>query len=255
MRTPSPQLDLDSIFSDVFSGPGYSVVNLFTASELLFIRKLIESNFLSILKPHLDLESFESISIDKYHLFSDQVDHSTLWTKSNRILVPEDLFQLLNLPTLKYILDCLSCCSITDEDNLGYSNIYWRLVRPFQPTDIGPLHRDSWFWTLNSDHRMPLLTNTRIKLWFPIIADPGKNGLKVVPYSHTNSNILWEGVERDGIIKPNLLTPVADLSPILLPLSPGQAVFFHDDLLHGGALNQSTDSTRVSAEATIAFSS
>ena len=31
--------------------------------------------------------------------------------------------------------------TVSDEDNLGRPNIYWRLVRPGYAQDVGPLHR------------------------------------------------------------------------------------------------------------------
>ena len=66
--------------------------------------------------------------------------------------------------------------SISDEENLGYGNIYWRLVRPNEFSDIGPIHRDSWFWELNKNFPRPNFPFQRIKVWIAIETEAGKIG-------------------------------------------------------------------------------
>ena len=38
-----------------------------------------------------------------------------------------------------------------EKDFLGWPNFYWRIVRPNKVNDVGPLHRDEWFWKLNPE--------------------------------------------------------------------------------------------------------
>ena len=64
------------------------------------------------------------------------------------------------------------------------------------------------------------------------------------------NDIKWSSEKRHGINKPILEMQEKDINPILVPSIPGQAIIFHDDLLHGGALNKG-QTTRVSAEFTL----
>lgn len=43
---------------------------------------------------------------------------------------------------------------ISDEENEGREEIFWRLVRPHQSSDIGPLHADGWFWDFGHGHTL-----------------------------------------------------------------------------------------------------
>ena len=45
--------------------------------------------------------------------------------------------------------------SISDENNIGYGELVWRLVRPNKKDDVGPIHCDKWFWDLNPTHYVP----------------------------------------------------------------------------------------------------
>ena len=139
---------------------------------------------------------------------------------------------------------------ISDEENLGYGNIYWRLVRPNKVEDIGPIHRDSWFWELNKKFPKPDFPFQRIKVWIAIETEVGKSGLMVEKNSHKRSDINWEGKFKHGIMKPILLDKESSLNMTLINTLPGETVIFNDNLLHGGALNKGSN-TRVSAEFTI----
>ena len=87
---------------------------------------------------------------------------------------------------------------ITDEEKLGYGNIYWRIVRPNQPRDIGALHRNSWFWEIDKTQFLPSCKFKRLKVWISIYTKPGESGLLIIPKSHKSKNISWHRKEKDG---------------------------------------------------------
>lgn len=188
--------------------------------------------------------------IDQYHMFASNLDHSAIWPKSVRILPPATAAWFVKTEFYKQLAEEFDIISISDEDNMGWPNLYWRLVRPNKPDDIGPLHRDSWFWKLNDNFPKPMAKHHRVKVWIPIVTEPGKNGLMVEEASHTRDDIEWSGEPRHGINKPVLLTELNLLHPILLELSEGNSIIFHDDLVHGGSLNRGK-CTRVSLEFTL----
>ena len=139
---------------------------------------------------------------------------------------------------------------ISDEESLGYGNLYWRIVRPAEQNDIGPVHRDAWFWEINDEYGMDREEyNKRVKIWISIVTENGKNGLMVEKYSHKRKDIKWEGEMRYGLKKPVLLTEEKELKMRLLKTNPGDAIIFDDELLHGGHINNG-EKTRVSMEFT-----
>ena len=59
---------------------------------------------------------------------------------------------------------------ITDEENIGFSEIYFRLCRPKPFKDVGPLHADAWFWELGHGEMPKVSFETqRVKFWFNVL--------------------------------------------------------------------------------------
>ena len=139
---------------------------------------------------------------------------------------------------------------ITDEESLGYPNIYWRLVRPNIDRDVGSLHRDAWFWEIDKSKGKTFPQYKRLKSWISINVEPGKNGLLVVPESHLKNEIKWSTIEKDGGTKPVLTSKIKDEDICLLDTINNTVVIFDDNLLHGGSKNNG-NLTRVSLEFTL----
>ena len=66
---------------------------------------------------------------------------------------------------------------ITDEENIGHSNIYWRCVRPHPYNDIGPFHKDKWFGDLGCEKLKKII---RVKIWISLLTDSKKLGFRFV---------------------------------------------------------------------------
>jgi hypothetical protein len=233
---------------------GYFVDKIESKEEFEFIKKSIHEQWSTRI-----LSCYENIcfagelhqhSMCNYHLMADALDHSQLWPKLSRILSKETASAIDNLGFMARLRARFGQALVSDEENLGYPNYYWRLVRPNEPADVGPCHRDSWFWMLNDSYRMPPEYRHRVKVWVAVHTVVGLSGLMIEPGSQMRSDIMWTGEERDGIIKPVLKTPLQNLALSLLPLGPGEMVIFDDDLLHAGAVNTSEE-TRVSLEFTL----
>lgn len=237
---------------------GFTLDHKLPYDELNFFKEEINKQWLQIIEvnnPSLYSEILrKNIKIFDYHKISKELDHSKIWKKSNRILPSYFSDWFMNSVFAHELRKEYGEYIISDEDNLGRPNIYWRLVRPNQKSDVGPIHRDSWFWELNKDFPKPSFKFHRLKVWISIYVEKGLNGLKVEPKSQIRNDIVWNGEKRDGIKKPLLLTPMDQINTILLKTSPGQAVVFNDDLLHGGSVN-SGKFCRVSVEFTMLIES
>lgn len=243
-----------SIQETINNNPGYSQELSLKHSELDFLRNAINlqwENRINLIDPEIKRKIIkEKIKIKNYHQISNLLKHSKIWPKKSRILPNDFLKAFTQTSFFKNLEEIFGNIQISDEEDLGFGNIYWRLVRPFQKGDIGPYHRDSWFWELNKKFPRPSYSFSRVKVWIAIETESGKSGLLVESNSHRRENIKWEGDLRDGIMKPKLLENKKNINMKLLNTRPGNVVLFNDDLLHGGALNTGKY-TRVSTEFTL----
>jgi hypothetical protein len=243
-------------------GPGFTTEFTLTDDELCIVREAIEVQWLSaIAEVHPELrETFAALGIAHYHELAHQVDHRRVWLKRNRMLPQPAVERIKRLPFLAALREELGSFRISDvvhEDGTmerGREEIYWRLVRPGIETDVGALHTDQWFHDmLGGPEGMFAAGQRTLKIWLPVVSEPGRNGLVIVPASQHK---LWRVRYVDigvGLSKPQLDEPVADpYRQELMLTPPGNFVLFNERLLHGGALNQGS-LTRVSAEITLVF--
>ena len=233
---------------------GYAISEILSSNELLELRSRINKQILNVLREvdpkTLDLIASADDALGMYHTIDSGNEHGSTWIKSNRMLSDEDTRWFEACESLKNLRKRFDCKCISDEENIGRSNYYWRLTRPLALEDVGPIHRDEWFWILNNNFNADLRGLKRIKVWIAIQTVPRKNGLLVQPQSHKREDLKWEGKSTDSINKPILLTHIDPNSMELLYTPPGHGVIFHDKLLHGGALNQA-DQCRCSIEFTM----
>ena len=236
-------------------GPaGYTIEKLLSDNELSGLRERINQQILRVLREHdpqaafLLEESNDPLSF--YHQIGYRDKHENSWIKKNRILSEADAEWLENTEGITQLLSKLGAIRISDEEGIGRSNYYWRITRPLAQEDVGPIHRDEWFWLLNNNFNEDLAGLKRVKVWIAIQTEPGKNGLIVQPFSQQRKDLEWESRASESITKPVILTHIEPDTMKLLHTPPGYGVIFNDRLLHAGALNQAND-CRCSIEFTL----
>lgn len=218
-------------------------------SELERVRTLIRKQWLSRIQQatpeHADV--FAEYGMEKYHKLAHCLDHSSIWPKKVRILPPEAVAQIRQMSIFGQLESMFGEFSLSDEDNVGWEEIYWRLVRPNEKSDVGPLHADKWFWDLGHGTTPP--NTRRVKVWIAIFCETGLSGLRIVPGSHLQ-DIPFHGEKRHGMLKPQIDLQEEELSVEMFYSKPGDAIVFHDKLIHGGAVTAGNQ-TRVSIEFTM----
>ena len=228
---------------------GYYLGMRFQKDELDFIRSLVEKHWIENIKHHAPehWEKFAECGMENYHTLSHLLNHAVIWAKEHRVLPQNSVSLVRSTSLIKKLEENFGQFDIADEENLGREQIYWRLVRPKEKGDMGPLHADAWFWELG--HGVTPSDKKRVKVWIALYCEPGKNGLQIVPGSHRYE---WKfhSELRHGIIKPVIDEDITKLPIELVYMKPGDAIVFHDRLLHGGAPNNA-DKTRVSLEFTM----
>lgn len=240
-----------TIIPSVDGKEGYTTQFTLEKEELAIIYKMIQIQWLyrlQLLVPNQVIQ-FQKLGMERYHELAHLVDHAVIWTKHSRVFPIEAVEIIRNMNFFKKLEKELGAIHIADEENLGWENIYWRLVRPGN-SDIGSLHADKWFWDIGDYWQPTNFPYRRLKMWIAIATLPEKNGLYIVPGSHHKKDWHWYSEERLGKKKPIFGDKLDGFNLTLLPLKAGESVIFHDELLHGGAPN-TAETSRVSIEFTI----
>lgn len=137
---------------------------------------------------------------------------------------------------------------ISDEEKLGFPNIYWRCVRSNAASDVWGLHADRWFWEIGE---ASLATDwQRVKIWLPLQQPQNESGLWILPGSHKNHYDYDVIKGTDGKLRPKLADKIARPSLVPAEVKVGQAIVFNDNLLHSGV---SVGGLRLSVEFTLAL--
>lgn len=247
------------MFEKIFGSPGYSKDMSLDPVELEIFRTAVQSQWLSTLVAEYPqyVETFDRAGIADYHKNSHLIDHNLLWTKERRLLPQTVVERISSLRFMKILRQEFGSFSISnvvygDTVDTNHREIYWRIVRPNAPEDVGSIHADRWFHNAvrSSTRLFPQDTET-VKIWVPIYCEPGKNGLLVIPDSHLREwNYTY--VNKGGRQKPELRESVESMAQ-LVDTKPGTLLIFNEKLLHGGAINKGS-STRVSVEITLVLS-
>jgi len=194
------------------------------------------------------VKNFYLHEMSQYHKLSHLIEHENMWPKSTRILGPSAVEQVMNLPFFQMLKQTFSIESIATEEDCGWQEMYWRIVRPGN-TDVGSLHADRWFWDLG--HGIMPKGMRRLKIWIALDVDIGLSGLSVIPGSHLKHDWAYHGeMDHTGTVKPKFDEDISQLNIYDVPTKQGDFIIFHDDLIHGGMENRS-NTTRVSMEATL----
>ncbi|MEA3107311.1 MAG: hypothetical protein QOI88_1916 [Gammaproteobacteria bacterium] len=246
------------IMADLYGRAGYSTAFSIDASELTFLRDAIFRQWMARIEAVYPerADEFRAGGMEHYDRLSHLISHETLWCKEYRVLPKESVAALAQFDFVRRLTAGLGgACRISNVvffsgEVPDYPEVYWRLVRPNVATDVGALHTDNWYHRLlGSGKSLYEEDETTVKMWLAIYAEPGLNGLYVVPGSHAKTWRVKHTPAADGYGRPALDEPLGDYARLLVPTSPGQAVLFNENLLHGGALNAGATS-RVSVEIT-----
>jgi Phytanoyl-CoA dioxygenase (PhyH) len=254
----SPAENDPGILANVFGAAGYSAGFAIDSNELAFLRNAIFTQWISHIEAAYPdhAEAFRAGGLEHYHRLSHLISHESLWPKESRVLPREAVSTLTQFDFVQRLNNELGgsarLCDVTffSETIPGYPEVYWRLVRPGIAKDVGAMHTDKWFHNILGNGK-PLFGDDEVtvKMWLAILTEPGLNGLYVVPGSHRRSWRVKYTPAADGYNRPSLDEPLDEQARHLVPVAPGQAILFNENLLHGGALNAGSTS-RVSVEIT-----
>jgi len=230
---------------------GFKIIDLIKKDEFDTLTDIVYSEFSAALdNSNVSNPLITKEQLRTYHKFSIDINHNEFWSKQKRIITNNNLNKILKMNFIKELKNIFGDFKISNEEGIQSEEIYWRLVRPKIESDVGPIHADKWFWEgmnrYNLIHKE--LAFERIKLWIPLYTELGISGLKIMPNSHIQE-FDHEITYKNGRVKIDKKFDDKNLDFLILKLIDGQAVAFHDNLLHGGLVGE--NETRLSLEFTI----
>ena len=183
---------------------GFSILPSLDAQTYSLIYSAISKQWLSVIErqyPSIYKRIIDScVTLADYHTISPGLDHSSLWPKINRILPQGFATSFLSSDYFCFLRQNLGDFEVSDEESLGYPNFYWRLVRPHASDDVGPAHRDSWFWQLNPQYEPKFHYQRRLKVWVAVNTTVGQSGLLIAPQSHLDQSLTYIPEQRLSLI-------------------------------------------------------
>ena len=239
------------LISELTVGPGFSIFPQISNNELDEIWEYVRISF----SKNFGLNYLpEKEQIINFHKFESNLDQNLKLSVLDRTLnkeVSEILSKQEWLLRICELIDLLPA----DVHSIGHSTFTWRFTRPQVNSDFRPLHRDSWFRTINKEPK--ILDNKKnsmiqtVKIWLALNVVPGKSGLLVAPHSQKSKTPGYSVIESDGYLKPLINSEEGIPKYEYADTPSGSFIIFGEDLIHGGAPNTSNE-CRLSIEIPLA---
>lgn len=231
---------------------GFKIEKFKKPFEFYSIKKFIEKTYNSILESNYLNNEENNFKVENYHKLniSDE-NHKKIWSRENRRADSELINYILVSEFYKNLENIFGKLTLTEMVEKNKPDIFWRLVRPNKPNDVGPIHADSWFWKANN---VSIPKDKKcLKLWMMISADSGP-GLGIIPFSQNKKDWIYKTEFKDGLIKPVFDYENNKFSLKAMHTNLEEYILFNYDLLHSGLVNKSNN-TRCSLEMTFFYSS
>lgn len=223
---------------------GYSVVKAFSAEVFNKLQESVKENVcraIQLAGIEFDKSQFE---LEDYHkVVTSDEKHQKVINVTRDLRVSDFDFDIDALTTK--FGEILGCQLTSYIEELQRSHIQLRLSRP-KSLDINPPHRDGYlsYW------------EDIINIWIPIAGCNEKSSLPVVPKSHMlPENQILRTNSKGATINGNvyyvpciLETNEGSFNMVRPNPREGEALLFSPYLIHGSAVNQNNDITRVALE-------
>jgi Phytanoyl-CoA dioxygenase (PhyH) len=239
--------DTDIVYNLPWYEKGYTAENFLSETEFDFLKAGLAKCVKKIIENELAIDT-EGFTLEKYHHFVKETkDHHKVVSRT-RDLFPTDFnFPILEImPKFEKILGF----SLSDIDPRSGEKLHIivRINRP-KSTDYNPPHKDIYEELDQNDYIPPF-----VNLWIPICGVTENSALPIVPGSHQipESQILRTfdgGVVQGNTYRVRMIKDWGGSSKLQrAEVADGQVLFFSSHLIHGLAVNEEEDLTRVALE-------
>jgi ectoine hydroxylase-related dioxygenase (phytanoyl-CoA dioxygenase family) len=242
--------DADTLALVAWREQGYTVQPLFDAAAFSTIRESLTQRLKTILQaevPTLDLAHFQ---LENYHHYVQDEVHQRVISQTR--FLDFSSFEIDTQQLCEKVSAILGRAVGCHNQLLERDVVILRISRP-NSLDINPPHRDGYLE----------IWQRTINLWIPIAGCSDQSSLPVIAGSHFwNENTIYRTAAKGAKIQGNNYHVPAILQTKQGPLSlarqnpqPGEALIFTPYLVHGSAINQQADTTRMSLEIRLPFHS
>ncbi len=239
--------DTDITYEQSWYERGYEVFPLFSIKEHSDLLNGISNSVNELISSELKRD-YKDFYLQNYHNFViSNEDHFKIVSKT-RGLLPEN-FNFNVMEMISRFNDLFGFEFTNLDKKTGHqSKIIVRINRPLS-TDFNPPHKDS-YEVVDQDKSIPQFVN----FWIPVCGVTEKSSLPIVEKSHLLPESKIERTTDGGVIEGNKYRVRTvkswDGSNKLqrVNIQDGQLLVFSPHLIHGLAVNEETDQTRVALE-------
>lgn len=221
---------------------GFSVKNFLTASELVELKLSVSRNLMGIFKD-IGISVGTNLDLGEYHKYASNKEvHQQIIQRTRELRFADLAFNgewfcgrvssLIGIPLSPVIKE------------LGRDHVQLRINRP-NSLDINPPHRDGY---LN-------IWKNVINLWLPIVGCNEKSILPLIEGSHywtedtiLKTNLGGARIDGNSYRVPAILDTKYGLKMKRPLIKECEILMFTPYLIHGAAVNQNLDTTRMALE-------
>ena len=240
--------ETDITFGQEWYARGYSILEFLKEEEFQSLKKGLSDSVEEIIQHELGKDT-NGFNLESYHQYvTDDQDHYKVILKTRDLYLREFKFPI---ETLFNAFENHLGFELTDIDPQTGEPIYIiiRINRPGS-NDFNPPHKDIYHFMDGSEAYIPQFLN----IWLPISGVTPKSSLPLAELSHLlpESNILR--TRKGGVIGKNkynvrMVKEWAKSNELKRTnVTYGEALIFSSHLVHGLAVNEEQDTTRVSLE-------
>ncbi len=237
----------DISYSQVWYNEGYTELDFLNDIEFNSLKQALTKSIEVIIKNQCAI-SLDGFSLDKYHHYvKSDADHFKIVSKTRDLFAEDFQFPIETvLPKLSDLLNFK--LSDIDPINNRKAHIIVRINWP-QSKDFNLPHKDIYEGVDNENY-IPQFVN----FWIPIAGVTDKSNLPISPKSHLiNENLIlrtFEGATIEGNkYRVRMIKSWNGYNSLIRSkVTYGQVLIFTSHLIHGLAVNEEPDTTRVSLE-------
>jgi hypothetical protein len=241
------RIDTDITYGQPWYDKGYTEVDFLSTVDFKMLKQGLTSSIEKIIKKELSINT-EGFDLTQYHKYvKNDSDHFKVVSKTRDLFANDFNFPVGELiPRLGEILGI----QLTDFNSKIQKKLHIivRINRP-NSKDYNPPHKDIYEGVDNVSY-IPKFMN----FWIPVVGVTENSSLPLVPYSHKlNEKVIcrtFEGSLMGGNRYRVRMIKSWGNDKILVRSSvkDGQVLMFSSHLIHGLAINNEFDSTRVALE-------
>ena len=237
----------DISFNQSWYPEGYKIFNCFNEQEILKVRTSISDCINRILISELGIDN-ELTDLKKYHKYVTNDESHQKIIKKTRKLFSDDF--KIPMADLYYKFEQLLGFRLSNINPVNNSkhHIIIRINRPFS-NDYNPPHKDI-YGGLDEERYIPRYIN----FWIPSIGVTKNSSLPLVPSSHLISEKKILRTKSAGIIDGKIYHVRSIKSwngsnnLKRVRIKEGEVLIFSSHLIHGLAINEEADTTRIALE-------